>query len=70
MSLDWVVGKIPLPASRALTSPLSEKPFFPRHSYVGGLPASVDDAGLNALFTPFGAITSCKVVTEPVTGVR
>jgi len=36
--------------------------------FVGGLPYSVDDAKLNELFAPYGAIESAKVITDRETG--
>ncbi|OGL71577.1 RNA-binding protein [Candidatus Uhrbacteria bacterium RIFCSPHIGHO2_02_FULL_53_13] len=36
--------------------------------FVGGLPWAVDDAQLEALFTPHGEVTSARVVTDKFTG--
>ena len=36
--------------------------------YVGNLPWSVADSGLNDLFAPFGAVESAQVVTDRETG--
>ena len=36
--------------------------------YVGNLPWSIDDSGLNALFAEFGAVESANVVTDRDSG--
>jgi RNA recognition motif-containing protein len=36
--------------------------------YVGGLPYSTTDAELSELFTPYGSVTSAKVITDKFTG--
>jgi len=36
--------------------------------YVGNLPFGIDDAGLEELFKPHGAVDSAKVITDRETG--
>ena len=36
--------------------------------YVGGLPYSTTDAELSAMFAPYGAVESAKVITDKNTG--
>lgn len=48
---------------------LSSSTIDPSNVYVGYLPQSVDDAGLNQLFRPFGAITSARIVKDHITGL-
>jgi RNA recognition motif-containing protein len=36
--------------------------------FVGGLPYSVTEAELKDMFTPFGAIVSCSLITDRMTG--
>ena len=36
--------------------------------FVGNLPWATDDAALNEMFTPFGEITSARVMTDKFTG--
>ncbi|HBU27850.1 TPA: RNA-binding protein [Candidatus Uhrbacteria bacterium] len=36
--------------------------------FVGGLPWAVDDAQLEEIFTPYGEVTSARVVTDKFTG--
>ncbi len=36
--------------------------------FVGGLPYTITDAQLQDMFAPFGAIVSCSVITDRMTG--
>jgi RNA recognition motif-containing protein len=36
--------------------------------YVGGLPYSTTDAELSAMFVPYGAVESAKIITDKTTG--
>jgi len=36
--------------------------------YVGNLPFSIDDAGLEEVFKPYGTVASAKVITDRDTG--
>jgi peptidyl-prolyl isomerase E (cyclophilin E) len=45
------------------------RPRGPSSLYVGGLPASVTDEVLSAVFIPFGELSDVHVATDPATGV-